>query len=434
MKVLFYNPAPPQRRFVPFEAIKGSAFFRRSNYEAMRLSHLADGYEFYYYDEQIEEKPNFSPDLLIVNIPINLARYISTTVKEQWGNEITTICYGVYATIFPEEVKKFSKAVVIGDIVSVWKRILADFRNRQLSEIYEADKIDHFNVDRSIETKYGLTMVLSQLRTSFGCQCDVSQKDFCYENVLYKSYKEWGIEGVVSEVARINRKVIFVLDDDFLFNRDYAMNILERCWRYKKMWIFQTKSSIFNDPKILPRLRDDGVRIIYLKEDWLGRDLVKRIDKKEFVKEKEHQISLIHNYRMAVGCKIRLGYEDEDHSFYRRLLKFLINIKVDLLEVAVQTPVPKSLTYQEYEKDGKIAKDTTLFDQWMPVVRLSGVKPQSLYSWMEWLRDRFYSWDSILLRNILISPKLGFYNTAFFYLIPNLSYRNNFLEKVGHPP
>ena len=70
----------------------------------------------------------------------------------------------------------------------------------------------------------------------------------------------------------------------------------------------------------------------------------------------------------------------------------------------------------------------------MPVVKLPGTTPKDLYAQMEWLRDRFYSWDSILTRNVVVSPQLGVYNTIFFYLIPNLSFRNNFLEKVGYPP
>ena len=121
-------------------------------------------------------------------------------------------------------------------------------------------------------------------------------------------------------------------------------------------------------------------------------------------------------------------------EFYQKLLKFLMKVKVDLLKITVQTPIPNTPLYNEYKHKGKIAADLTLYDQWMPVVNVSETTPQTLYSWMEWLRDRFYSWDSILVRNVVVSPQLGVYNTIFFYLIPNLSFRNNFLEKVGYPP
>jgi len=399
----------------------------------MRLSHLSNTHEFFYYDEHIEEKPDFSPDILIINVPLNLARYIESTTREKWGN-ITTICYGLFPTLFPKLTKRFSSVVVTGDIVTVWEKILQDYQRKRLADFYKSNNPAEFNVDRRLETKYGFTPVFSQLRTAFGCQCHHEQRHFCHENILYKKFKRWDINKVVDEIPGIKRKIVFILDDDFLYDIDYAMKMLEKCWRYKKMWVFQTKSSIFDFPKILPLLRDDGVRIIYLKEDWLGIDLVKKIDNKKFIREKEHQISQIHNCRIAVGCKLRLGFVGEDYKFYQKLLKFLVSIKVDLVEIAAQTPMPKTEVYNKYERKKEIVKDLTLYDQWMPVVRVPGVTPQALYSWMEWLRDRFYSWDSILLRNILVSPKLGFYNTAFFYLIPNLSYRNNFLERVGYPP
>jgi radical SAM superfamily enzyme YgiQ (UPF0313 family) len=434
MKILFYNPAPTQRRFVPFEAIKGSAFFRRPNYDAMRLAYLSRAHDFFYYDERIEEKPVFPPDIVVVNVPLNLARYIESTVRKKWNGKTKIICYGFYPTLYSEENRKVADTVVIGDIANIWKKILSDAKNKKLAEVYTSDEHDQFRVDRMIEQKYGFTPIVSQLRTSFGCTCSDVQKDFCYENIFYKKFVKWNINSVVEEISRTKRKIIDIRDDDFLYDADYAIKILEKCWRYKKMWIFQTKQHIFDQPHILPFLRDNGVRIIYLKEDWISSNLIRDIENKTFVKEKKHQVDLIHSNRIAVGCKLRLGYDGEHFDFYRTVLKFLMNIKADFIQTTVQTPIPHSNLYNQYYKDNRIVKDLTLYDQWMPVVHLPGIEPQALYSWMEWLRDRFYSWDSILLRNIAVSPKLGIYNTTFFYLIPNLAYRNNFLEKVGYPP
>jgi hypothetical protein len=53
---------------------------------------------------------------------------------------------------------------------------------------------------------------------------------------------------------------------------------------------------------------------------------------------------------------------------------------------------------------------------------------------MESARDNFYAIDAILRRGMIVSQKLGVYNSVFFFLIPSLSYRNNFLERVGYPP
>ena len=434
MKILFYNPTTTQRRFIPFEAIKGSAFFRRPNYDAMRLAFLSKEHDFFYYDERIEEKPDFVPDILVVNVPLNLSHYIASTIRKKWQNSTRIVCYGFYATLFPEQSKKFANTVVIGDIVNIWKKLLADAKKNKCAKLYTSNCQHQFHVDRTVESKYGFTPILSQLRTSFGCTCLNTHKDFCYENILYKKFVQWDIKKIVEEISHIKRKIIFIRDDDFLHNIDYAIKILEKCWRYKKMWIFQTTGRIFDQPRTLSLLKDDGVRIIYLKEDWLGSDSLKNIENKEFIKEKKHQVDLIHNNRIAVGCMLRLGFQNENYAFYRNLLKFLMNIRIDLIKVSVQTPIPKSNLYNQYQKYGHIVKDLTLFDQWMPVVQIPGIEAQTLYSWMEWLRDRFYSWDSIFLRNIHISPKLGVYNTAIFYLIPNLAYRNNFLEKVGYPP
>ena len=400
----------------------------------MRLAHLARNHDFIYVDENIETLPDGSPDIVVIHAPLNLGRHAENLVISNWGAEVPTVCYGSYPTLFPSNTTKYCTSTVIGDICSVWNNIVADFRKKRLKRIYTSEKIRHFDVDRRFEMRFGFNPFFSQIKTSFGCHCAEEHRDYCYENVLFKNAVRWNIKKAAEAIAQTKRKAIFVLDDDFLYDIKYSMKLLEMCWRYKKMWIFQTKSTVFEKPELFRRLRDDGVRIIYLKEDWLGRDLIKNIENEAFLKEKEYQIGMIHNCRITAGCRIRLGYEGENSLFYQRLLKFLTKLRIDIVELAVQTPLPMTETHKAYMAKGQIAEDYSLYDQWMPVVNTPGMAPQALYSTMEWLRDRFYSWDSIMLRNIIVSPRLGFYNTVFFYLIPNLSYRSNFLEKVGYPP
>lgn len=434
MKILFYNPAISQSRFTPFEAMRGSPLFRRPNYDALRLAPLCGRNDFVYCDEHIEALPDIDPDLVIIHVPLDLARYVETLIKSEWSESATTVCYGAYPTLFPKECKEFCTVVVAGDIAAVWHQILSDHKNHTLSPMYEAEKATHFDIDRRLELKFGFTPFFSQLRTSYGCHCIGENKDYCYENIMYKTPTRCSLEKSAKAVARSRRKAIYILDDDFLYDMDYGIRLLEKCWRHKKMWIFQTTKEVFRRPEIFPMLRDDGVRVLYLKEDWLGRDLINNIDNSDYWREKEYQIGLVHNNRITVGCRIRLGFEREDHKFYQRLKKALVKLHIDILELAVQTPLPGTTTYNNYSSNKQIATDLSLYDQWMPVVQIPGVAPQALYTMMEWLRDSFYSWDSIMFRNILVSPRLGLYNTLFFYLLPNLSYRSNFLEKVGYPP
>ena len=433
MRILFYNPAPSQRRFTPFEAMRGSPFFRRPNYDALRLAYLSKGHDFIYFDEHIEAQPDITADIVVCHVPLNLARHIEN-LSTQWQEAAAIICYGTYATLFPNDCKTFCASTVIGDIAAVWKQILNDYREKNLKAVYESDRITHFNVERRFESKFGFSPFISQLRTSYGCHCTDDNKDYCSENSMYKTTARWNLKKAVEAVSQIRRKAVYVLDDDFLSDTEYGVRLLEKCWRYKKMWIFQTTSAIFDSPDILPVLRDDGVRIIYLKEDWLGRNLLQNLSNEDYVKEKEFQVNMIHNHRITAGCKIRLGFEGEDHKAYQRLMKFLVKTRIDVIELAVQTPLPGTKTYRAYADNDQIARDLSLYDQWMPVVNIPGIAPQAMYSMMEWLRDSFYSWDSIMLRNIIVSPRLGFYNTIFFYLLPNISYRSNFLEKVGYPP
>jgi radical SAM superfamily enzyme YgiQ (UPF0313 family) len=434
MKIIYFNPATVGHRFTPFDALKGSTFFRRTNFDALRLAHLSRDHEFHYYDEQIEEPPKVKPDLVVMNVPLNLAGYIKPAFKEKWPQTVTTVLCGLYPTLFPDDAKDFASTVIPGDVTQSWPKLIADLAANRTARVYRRSTEISFKTDRAYEGRSGFTSAFAQVRTAFGCHCHPRQADYCPERALYPESVQWPVEDVVEEIKGIRRKTIYILDDDFLCDPDRAIRILERCWAFKKRWIFQTGPGIFNLPGILPRLQDNGVRIIYIKEDWLGNDLTRKILEKSFVKRIEHQINTIHGHRIAVGAKIRLGFEGEDAVFYKALPKFLININLDFIEISTQTPLPRTPTHEQYEKSHRIAPDLALFDLWSPVVKIDSLSHQDLYSGMERTRDYFYSWDSIIKRNALVSQKLGIYNSAFYLLLPNLSYRNNFLEKVGFPP
>ncbi|MEO0184135.1 MAG: hypothetical protein ABIL40_11765 [candidate division WOR-3 bacterium] len=388
MKVLFYYPVTSAKRYEPQIAIKGSAFFRRPNYDAMRLAYLSRDCNFYYFDERTEERFEISPDLIVLPVPLHLA-YYSQTLAQKWRSEnIKTVAYGLYPALFISEAKKHFDVVVRGDITAVWRDILNDFRNDNLAEVYEAgERSISFRVDREYEKKYGLTPIISQLRTAYGCYCAPEFRDYCYESILHKTPHLWNVDEIFREVAVMPRKMIYIMDDDFLHNFDYACEILRRCWRLKKMWIFQTKGTLFKHPQLVQFLKEHGVRIIYLKEDWLGGNLVQDIYRKDFVKEKEYEVNMIHGSRMTVGAKILLGFDGENPKFYRDFLRFLINIKVDFVEIAVRTPLPFTETYKKLEKNKRINKDISLYDRWMPVVRLEGMGQNELYNQLEFLRD-----------------------------------------------
>lgn len=434
MKIVFYNPSPIHLRYNSFNTIKGNPFFLKPNYDAMRIAHLSRGHEFVYYDERIEEQPNIKPDLLVVHLPITTGDHFIRSRKDLWPAATPTVLYGLYPTIFFNEAVKSGATAVKGDIAAVWPRILADTSHGRLQKSYTAFSSGPFATSREAELKPGYTRVFSQMRTSFGCHCAETERDYCPESILYRQYARWPIEEASREIGRLKRKVVYLIDDDFLYDRDYAVNLLDKTWHYKKMWILKTRCQLFNDPALLPVLQEHGVRIIYIKEDWLSGDLTRRIKDRSYIKHIKHQIDLVHNHRIIVGTYLRLGYENEDPDFYQLLDRFLAAIRIDLVEFPVNTPLPRTSIYRQHLRAKAIITDPALFDLWSPVVKIKSLSSKTLYSLMETTRDNFYALDSILRRGMIVSQKLGVYNSVFFFLIPNLSYRNNFLEKVGYPP
>lgn len=344
MRFVYLCPASAAARYLPGMALKGATLFRLADYQAMRLASItAPSDDFIYLDERVEEiEMPSGTDLVVMPVTAPAVNRAFELSQQLTGSGLKIIFFGDYPTLKPKVCSNFATSVVRGDITSVWPSILKDIKRNRLKKLYRANNHVSFKVDRRSEDKMGLFRHLAQLYTSFGCTCADEFGGYCSERILYPEVVSMSTSDILTTVSTINKKVIWLKDDDALYDLDRAERLFRQAWSFKKEWIIQTSHRLFERPGFLWLLKEAGVRIIFLKQDWLRTDRITDADDRtEWLKQKRREVDEIHFNRILVGAKVRLEVKEWQRFDAKAFYRMLFGLHIDFLEFSVPTPIPR---------------------------------------------------------------------------------------------
>jgi radical SAM superfamily enzyme YgiQ (UPF0313 family) len=121
---------------------------------------------------------------------------------------LPVIIGGLHATAEPEEAKRHSDSVAIGEAEPIWPQIIADFKNKHLEPFYGKDDSSIYDLSMSPIPRYDLLETKQYNRvtvqTSRGCPHDC---EFCGgSKLLGKGFRQKPVEQVVREIERVREK------------------------------------------------------------------------------------------------------------------------------------------------------------------------------------------------------------------------------------
>jgi len=429
VKILIVAPSDDGRRFKRDLPPVGSQFLRRPNYEILRLAGLiVFPDESVYVDERVEEVDlENRSDLVLLYADLGFESRVSELAGAYQRRGQRVIVFGPLATIISETLSPKVDSVVVGDISNIWPEIRIDFLTGRLKKIYPADRTPRYTLPAWEKGRtIGFDNRFQAIQAVLGCFCPEPLKPICPQFLYYGDKTHIRpLPEVIGEIVALPAKQVFLLDDDVSRNPDYYNRLFSQVWSFRKKWFVQAGPAIFNSPALLRLLPKAGIHSIFLNEDWFTGDEVYEACKNRAVFLKKHrQIQLLHSLKMLVGARILLIHREEPVDF-RTISGFLSRLGIDILELKVFAPVSKTL------KSGSVGDRFTIHGimLWPEIF-----SPSQFPSGFVWLKDQFYSLNSIFGRALRALPKIGIYNTFQFFFMTNLAYRQNYLEGISYPP
>ena len=390
----------------------------------------------YTLNDVLGEVEKFRPDIVVVETnfsslknDLNFVR----AIKERLDNDIISIITGPPTAVYPEDILKndwvdiiarYEYDFVVKDLVlalesgkdlksvdGIWfkdnNKIIRN-KDRRFSRSEELDSLpfvtrvykDHLNI-----YEYYLSQSLYpevQIFTGRGC---IYKCTFCSwpTNLMGRVYRVRSIENIADEFQFVEEelpyvKEIFIEDDTFTIDkkriRAFCKEIIERGIEIK--WSCNARADL--DYETMKLMKKAGCRLLIVGYESGSDEILKNIKKglttkkaREFTKNAKKAGLLIH-------ADFIIGLPGEKHETAKKTLEFIKEIKPDILQVAVATPIPGTEFYEYVKKN-----DYLLVDDMCESIDENGYQ-KCIVSYPEFTKEDIEKWVNKILKSYYLNP------------------------------
>jgi radical SAM superfamily enzyme YgiQ (UPF0313 family) len=354
---------------------------------------------------------------------VAISMMLSTQVKRGWaiadeyrakGKQV--IFGGIATMLHAEETALHADSVFLGEAETRMEKVLADWREGKLQKTYDylsdmppVEKVGSARRDlyqKELYNHKGVQMV-DLFHASRGCRFN------CYPcAVSYlggRSFRPRPLDKVVEELSGIDNNRLFIVDNSLAQDKKWEMDLFREMIPLKKKWCSHT---IEDDPEVLDLAAQAGAWYVYQAV----------FDTSDYIKER---IKKYHDHGIGVEGTILLGLDEHTEDYIKRLIDFLLEIKLDLAEFTVMTPFPHTRAWDEIDGAGRIFdRDWDHYNAGQVVFtpkQITAEKLQQLYdyAWKTFYKDQSQEEKMFHLLSAVVSREMddGTYRSRKRHLI-----------------
>lgn len=281
---------------------------------------------------------------------------------------ISVIVGGVHAEVVPQDfVSPYIDYIICENPISTFKNIVDSLiktgdNKLSISGTYNSDKSHNRNAhfdykmpDRSKVAHYRHKYYYmfhnpcALIKTSFGCPYSCN---FCFcKEVTGGKYYARPIEEVIDEISSISEKEIYIVDDDFLFNKERLnrfCDLLEEKNLKKYFLVYGRADFIANNEDIIKRLSKNGLRAVIVGiESIREKDLID-FNKKTTNDINEKAVEILKKYDIELYATmiLQLDYSKQD---FKELEKSIKKMDITFVNLQPLTPLPGTDIFEKYQ-------------------------------------------------------------------------------------
>jgi radical SAM superfamily enzyme YgiQ (UPF0313 family) len=289
---------------------------------------------------------------------------------------VPVIFGGIGTQLHPEQTAQHADAIFLGEAEGRMAAVLDDVQHQRLKKVY--DYLDDPAPVESVGTarrsvlnrelyNYRGVQMVDLMHASRGCRFNCYP--CCVRYLGGRSFRPRPVEKVVAEVESIPNNRLFFVDNSLAQDKKWELELFKALAPLKRSII---SHPIEDDPEVLAAAAEAGAWYIYQAV----------FDTSDYIRARVQRYK---DHGIAVEGTILLGLDEQDEDYVKRLVEFLLEIKLDLAEFTVLTPFPHTRTYDDLEKAGRILhKDWSRYTAGEVVfqpAKMSVDKLQELYHW-----------------------------------------------------
>lgn len=332
-------------------------------------------------NQVIEDVINFKPDIIIVDSnfsSLNNDISVANSLKKHTG--AISILVGPPVAQYKDDIvrkgidialrfefdfvlKDLLKVINAGENLSKVKGIsylhngeVIHTEDREFSDSHELDPLPfvsevykkHLKIEDYFLNHALYPMV--QIFTTRGCP---NQCTFCSwpENLMGRKYRSRSVENVVNEFEYIREnlpkvKEIFIEDDSFTINQNNVVSFCEELQKrnIRIAWSCQSRANLKYETMVA--MKKAGCRLLDVGYESGNDQILKNIKKGIIIDQLREFTKNAKKAKLRILADFVIGFPGETKETANATLKFIHEIKPDLLQVAVATPIPGTEFYK----------------------------------------------------------------------------------------
>jgi radical SAM superfamily enzyme YgiQ (UPF0313 family) len=324
---------------------------------------------------------------------------------------VPVVMGGIHASVCPDEALRFVDAVVIGEAEPTWPQVLADVESGRLQKVYRGGWPDLAGLPQPRRDMFHPDYLFASVQTSRGCPMDC---EFCSVTAFNgRRYRRRPTDEVLDELSTIRQRMLFFVDDNIIGygprSRDEALALFQGMVRrgLDKQWFCQASINFADDDEILHWAARAGCKMVFLGLEAEEADALaavnKRLNLRRGVESYSRAFQRIHRAGIAVLGAFIFGMDGDTPEKLHRRTDYMIQSRVDVMEVTCLTPLPGTCLFRRLHDEGRLLytdfpRDWERYDMTEVVHRPSDMAPAALARAMDAANRRIYAWPVLLCK------------------------------------
>lgn len=394
MKVMLVRPKPDRKSLgltdlmhcEPLDMEYVGTLVKSLNHDVLLVDLQVDRRSIKYYLNK------YNPDVVLFTsylLHVNVIKKYSDIVKK-YNNKIITGVGGVQSEVTPELFKYKNIDYILGINGMKNVEILLNSIEKNIEPKFITDKIDKNYklpvVDRSLTKRYrkkyyySYRMPCALLKTSFGCPYHCS---FCFcTRITNYEYYVRELEPVMQEIMDLEEDSIFIVDDNFLVDKERIKVFCELLDKYKihKSFYYSARADyIANNEDVIELLAKHGFDTVFVGLESFKQEDLDKFNKKSDVETSEKAAKILEKHNVELHASAIVG-RDWDKEDLKNFSKWLHSIKYRYINFMSVCPLPGTDIYDDLKKDLLFREDEyEKFDFMHVMLRPTNLKTSQYY-------------------------------------------------------
>ncbi|MCB9915621.1 MAG: B12-binding domain-containing radical SAM protein [Planctomycetes bacterium] len=358
-----------------------------------------------YWDENLlNGPPPLEPFPEVVGITVHLTFAERAYELARWyrARGAKVVMGGLHVQSAPLEVARHADAIVLGEGVEVWPRVLRDVEAGKLEAIYRGNYARPYRDDpaprRELLDRRAFLTTTSLIATR-GCQ---NRCDFCYLSTegYHVPYRTRRPEQVADEIRATGDPYAVFLDNNLGADREYLRRLCEALRPLGVIWSAAATLDVTDDPALVRLMALSGCTGVFVGLESLNDDNLARARKRTpRADDYARRVALFHDSGIQVNGSFVLGFDGDGPDVFERTVQWIEATRLECATFHVLTPYPGTPLFARLEREGRLLhRDWGRYDTAHVVFRPARMSVEELERGYAWCYERLFSHASIWRR------------------------------------